>query len=396
MLTGNYEIIKSVNISLVLDALRHHEQLSRSDIARLTGLTTGTITNIVHKLIDHGLVEETGSSTSSTGGRKPILLRLAARGAYAIGIEVTTTGIKGMLVNFLAEPIHTLEKPGVFRYQQGLYSIADLIKELQQHLPDEQDKLLGVGISLPGWVHFATGKVQNLPNLPGWENVNLKDDLEQEIRLPVFIDNDANLGALGELWFGKGRMYQQLIYILVEDGIGSGFVFNHQVYHGRGYTVGELGHIPFGGSDQPCSCGNRGCLDVTASNRAMLRNYATRTGENITIEALNSRFQQGEEAARAVMEECADRLGRGCGALINLYGPEAIIIGGTVVHQNPHFLDLVKEATLKYALPVMSREVLLTGSQLKERSGLYGCVALVFQSTLQPYSLQSVGGTQSG
>ncbi|MCF6094278.1 ROK family protein [Microaerobacter geothermalis] len=391
MVTGNYEVIKSVNISLILDALRHHGELSRSDISRITGLTTGTITNLVNKLLEYGIVEEIGAVSSPIGGRKPILLRLNPRGGYAIGIEITTTRIKAILFNLLAEPMMRLEREGSYRYHEGLEIILEIIEKFKRSLGKAENQLLGVGVSVPGWVHFSSGKIYNLPNLSGWVNVQLKDNLEQAIRLPVFVDNDANLAALGELWFGQGKNVDQLIYILVDDGIGAGFVLQHQVYHGKGYSVGELGHVSFGISDEECPCGNKGCLDVTASAKAMERTYKKLTGEEISIDQLNQRFASGDENARRILMDSAELLGRGLGSLINLYGPDTVILGGRMIYQNPFYGELLKEAALKNALPVMTQQVSITNTQLKEDSSIYGCVAMVFQSTLQPYSLRALG-----
>ncbi len=390
MITGNYEVIKSVNISLVLDALRQHRELSRTDIARMTGLTTGTITNIVTKLLEHGFVKEKGSVRSSSGGRKPTLLELHAEGGYAVGIEIRTTAIKASLVNLLAEPLVTLEKPGMFRYAQGLEIITEMVEKFQQSLGRAHEKMLGIGVSVPGWVDFTMGKIHNLPNLPGWENVYLKNDLEMILKPPVFVDNDANLSAQGELWFGQGKGFGQLIYILVNDGVGAGFVFNQQIYRGKGYSVGELGHVYFGGSEEICRCGKTGCLETVASGKAMETKYRRLTGETITVEEIKQRLLAGEEQARQVVLQAADALGRGIGALINLFGPDSIILGGRVFRHNQEFIDAVKEAALKYALPVMSQGVSIGVSKLKEDSSIFGAVALVFQSVLQPYSLYAL------
>lgn len=389
MVTGNYEVIKSVNISLVLAALRRHQELSRADLARVTGLTTGTITNIVNKLLEHGFVKEKGSVRSSSGGRKPILLELDAEGGYAVGIEIRPTGIKAILVNLLAEPLVTLEKPGAFRYAQGLELITEVVENFQQSLGPAREKLLGIGVSVPGWVDFAMGKIHDLPNLPGWENAYLKNDLAKTLSAPAFVDNDANLAAQGELWFGQGKGFGQLIYVLVDDGVGAGFVFNHQVYRGKGYSVGELGHISFGGGEDICRCGKTGCLETAASGQAIETKYQRLTGETLTAEEIKQRLLAGEEQARQVFHEAADALGRGIGALINLYGPEAIILGGRVFRQNQDFAALVKEAALKYSLPVMSRDVCIGVSQLKEDSSIFGAAGVVFQSVLQPYSLHT-------
>ncbi len=389
MVTANYEVIKSVNTSLVLDALRIYKTISRSDLARITGLTTGTITNISQKLLELGLIKESGSSGQSTGGRKPILLSLNEKGAYAIAISVKTNGIEARLVDFKSKIIQSYSKSGVFHVEDGIKVIVEAVDYLKA-IGKVDEKLIGIGISLPGWIDYSIGKVVKLPNLLGWENSLIIQELESILHIPVFIDNDANLAALGELWFGKGKLYHHMAYILVDDGIGAGFILNHQIYRGNGISTGELGHIPIVSSGKKCSCGNSGCLDTVSSTNAMIEKYLELTGEKIDFVQLVKKLSEKESQALKIVEEAANYIGTALSMLINLLHPQAIVLGGKTIDLIPDFIPLLKQVIQKKALPSMVQEIVILSSELKENSSLLGAVALVFQSTLQPYSLNSV------
>lgn len=390
MVTGNYEVIKSINTSLVLDALRIHRELSRSDIARITGLTTGTITNITNKLLELDLIREIGASSSASGGRKPVLLQINDDGAYSIAVDIRTTSIEIRLVDLRATTIESIKKDGIFNMEDGMKVIIDSIDSLREEDFLQGEKLLGVGISIPGWLDYQSGRIIKIPNLAGWDNYPIKDELEDVLNLPVFIENDANLSALAELWFGKGKAYDHMIYVLIEDGIGSGFILNRQVYRGNGVSVGELGHLPISSEDRMCNCGNKGCLDTISSAMAMVDRYKEVKNESITFDDFIELVKREDELALQIIKEAADNLGIGISILLNLFHPQAIIIGGKVVDSIPSFVTYVKQTVAKKTLfPMLQNMVILT-SDLEDNSTILGAVALVYQSTLQPYSLNSI------
>ncbi len=389
VITGNYEVIKSINTSLVLDALRINDELSRSDLSRITGLTTGTITNITAKLLDLELIKEVGSSLQSSGGRRPVLLRLNDDGAYALAIDIRTTSIEIRLVDLKAKIIYSLKKEGTFSLDQGTKLIIDTIQSLIKK-EDIKNKLVGIGISIPGWVDYETGKIIKLPNLVGWENYPIKQELENNFGIPVYIENDANLSALAELWFGKGKKYNNMVYVLVEDGIGTGLIINQQIYRGSGISIGELGHIPITNSKKQCSCGNIGCLDTVASAKAMIDQYLGITNQEIDYITLIDRINHQDKDAFKVFKNAEESLGFAVSILVNILHPEAIIFGGKVIHDVPSFLPLVKEAMIGKALSPMLQDTVIFSSDLKDSNSILGAVALVFQTTLQPYSLNSI------
>lgn len=381
-------MIKSINTSLVLDALRINIELSRSDIARITGLTTGTITNISTKLLELGLIKEVGESLHSNGGRRPVLLRINEEGAFAIAVDIRTTSIEVRLVDLTAKTVSSYIKKDVYSQDAGIKVITDTIKSLIQ--PQAiNEKLIGIGISIPGWVDYRVGKIVKTPNLLGWENFPIKQELELIFNVPVYIENDANLSALAELWFGKGKTYNDIIYVLVEDGIGSGLILSQQIYRGNGLSIGELGHIPIADKERLCSCGNFGCLDTVASIKAILLRYHELTNKKITWEQF-SEIVHDDPIANRLLTEAGEKLGLAVSILVNIFNPAAIFFGGKLIDSLPNFLSIVKKSINEHSVKPMLQDVVIYSSDLEANNSVLGAVALVFQSTLQPYSLNSL------
>jgi len=387
ILTGNYEVVKSINASLILSTLRKNGALSRSDLTKITNLTSGTVTNIINSLLKLDLVEEIGISDLATGGRKPVLLQLKRDGAYTIVIELTTKGIIASLVDFLGTTIVKEEKNGLFSPEDGTRQILELIDYLLIISNVAKDPI-GVGISVPGIVDSDSGKIIDLPQLVGWQNYLLKQELEESLKIPVFIENDANLAALGELWFGKGKDYQNFAYILIEDGVGAGFIINNKLYRGNGRGVGELGHLPITNSNLKCACGNIGCLDTLVAAQGLVATYQERTEKKVSFNDFVSLFVQNDEEALNVVHEAAKYLGLGIGIIINLFHPEAIIIGGKVIELLPEYLTLLKKEVTFNTLPKFHNDLLFLQAEFSRDIKRLGAVALVFQELFQPYSLQ--------
>lgn len=388
MVTGNYEVIKTVNISLVLSALRIHGNLSRSDLSRITSLTSGTITNLTQQLLELNLIKELGTNHLNTGGRKPVILSLNEKGAYAFAVDVKTNGIEVRLVDFTAQTIETITKSGAFTVEDATEIIIDAVNTFKDKYYLKKRNLLGMGLSLPGWIDYQIGNVIKLPNLPGWENYPLKKELEDALDLPIYIDNDANLSALGELWFGKGKTFNHMISIFADDGIGAGFIINEQLYRGIGTSVGEFGHITIAPPNNICTCGKKGCLDTVASATSMVRTYKELTGKDIDFEEFVELTNSQDSQALNILNDAARYLGIGISILINLFHPSAIIFGGKLIHSISGFLPLVKQHTIENTLAPMLQDIVILSSENKN-SSILGAVALVFQSTLQPYFINS-------
>jgi N-acetylglucosamine repressor len=330
---ANPHTIRDINRQIVLNYVREREPISRATIARETALQRSTISEIVEALTGEGLIEEIGEG-ESTGGRRPTLLRLRTVGAIAIGVNITPTytsiassDLAGVVVQQEAFPTD----PCV---ERTLKRIIEIIRRFS-----EQSSIEGVGISIPGLVTPATGNVIFVPYFK-WRDLPIGETISQATGLPVTIDNDANAVALAELWFGRPevRDARDFIFVLVADGIGTGIIFDGQVYRGERGAAGEFGHMIVGSNAPvPCSCGNDDCWEAFASERAATARYKRLSGASSApdFETLMRRAMAGEQEAMAALTETARYLGIGISNLIVGFSPEAVIVGGAITQAWP-------------------------------------------------------------
>lgn len=325
---ANPHTIRDINRQIVLNYVREREPISRATIARETALQRSTISEIVEVLTGEGLVEEIGEG-KSTGGRRPTLLRLRAVGAIAIGVNVTPThttiassDLAGVVVQQESFPTDPIPERTVGR-------IIEVIRKFSRHCSIE-----GVGISIPGLVCPDTGNVIFVPYFK-WRDLPIAETISQATGLPVTIDNDANAVALAELWFGRPevRDARDFIFVLVADGVGTGIIFDGQVYRGVRGAAGEFGHMIVGANAPVlCSCGNDDCWEAFASERAASARYQRLTGAISAPDfgSLIDRALAGERQAKTALIETARYLAIGISNLVVGFSPEAVIVGGAI------------------------------------------------------------------
>lgn len=377
------DTIRNINRQIVLNYVRERSPISRAEIAQETALQRSTISLIVDELKVQGLIEEIEGE--STGGRPPILLQLRTAGAVAIGVDLSTADTivaTGDLAGRVLEQEMFVTDPSA---QGTLEKIIDSVRKLMK----KHKNIEGIGISLPGLVDAETGNALFIPYFK-WRNWAIGEEVEAATGLPVRVDNDANALALAELWFGRPeiREVRDFILVLVEDGLGTGIVFDGQVYHGVGGAAGEFGHMTIG-TQAPvmCASGSRECWEAFASERAALARYAQWSGNSdghsdldIGFVQLMDRALSGEKAAVAALVETAHYLGIGISNLIKGLSPEAVIIGGQIVRIWPliaeNLNNAVEENSLCRGLPA----VRVIASTLGEHPTLMGALSLVLAS----------------
>ncbi len=325
---ANPHTIRDINRQIVLNYVREREPISRATIARETALQRSTVSEIIEALTGEGLVEEVGEG-KSTGGRRPTLLRLRTVGAIAIGVNITPTytvvassDLAGVVMQ--QEAFRTDPAP-----DRTLSRIIEIIRKFS-----DQGSIEGVGVSIPGLVNPATGNVIFVPYFK-WRDLPIAETISQATGLPVTIDNDANAVALAELWFGRPeiRTARDFIFVLVADGVGTGIIFDGQVYRGVRGAAGEFGHMIVGSNAPvPCSCGNDDCWEAFASERAATARYQSLIGASSApdFETLIARALAGEQQAKTALTETARYLAIGISNLVVGFSPEAVIVGGAI------------------------------------------------------------------
>src|SRR5437868_8213092 len=334
--------IRDINRQIVLNYVRELGPISRADIARETALQRSTISLIVDELRIDGLIEEV--SGESTGGRPPSLLSLRAADAVAIGIDLGTVKTVMATGDLVGRVLEQEEFPTDRDIKRTLRRV---VQSAERLVATANGTIEGIGISLPGVVDPETGN-SYVPHFD-WRDAPLAETLTKATSLPVSIDNDANAAALAELWFGRPeiREVRDFILVLVEEGVGTGIVFDGQVYRGEGGTAGEFGHMTIGsGAPVQCAVGSRECWEAFASERAALARYQKLSRSNgsddLNFAAVMDLALKGERNARAALKETARYLGIGIANLIQGLAPEAVIVGGPIARVWPVIVEDLK------------------------------------------------------
>jgi predicted NBD/HSP70 family sugar kinase len=371
--------IRDINRQIVLNYVREREPISRAEIARETNLQRSTISAIVEDLTREGLIEEVGEG-ESTGGRRPTMLKLRAVGPIAVGVSITPTcttiassDLAGRVIDrqeFLTDPDKTLSQ---------------VITALREFNARYGGSIEGVGVSLPGLVDPSTGTALYVPYFP-WRDLPVSDEISSAVGVPVVIDNDANAMALAELWFGRPEVNdaRDFIMVLVAEGVGTGIIFDGQVYRGQRGAAGEFGHMVIG-EHAPvlCSCGSDDCWEAFSSERSAIARYRklARIPNKIPISFVDvvDRALSGEGNAEAALVETARYLGVGISNLIIGFSPEAVVVGGEIARA----WDLI-ESALTEAIEHSVRRGLpsarILPSTLGDTPTLRGALSLVLAS----------------
>jgi predicted NBD/HSP70 family sugar kinase len=373
--------IRDINRQIVLNYVREREPISRAEIARETDLQRSTISAIVEALTAEGLVEEVGEG-ESTGGRRPTLLRLRTKEAIAIGVAITptcTTVATSDLAGRIVEQKEFLTDPDPDK------TLRDVIALVREFTVKNKGSIEAVGVSLPGLVDPSTGNAVYVPYFK-WRDIPVAKMISTAVGLPVIIDNDANGVALAELWFGRPEVNdaRDFILVLVAEGVGTGIIFDGQVYRGESGAAGEFGHMIIGtNAPVPCSCGNRDCWEAFSSERAAVARYQKLSAaENLApfgFRELVDQALRGEANATAALIETAHYLGVGISNLVVGFSPEAVVVGGEMARA----WSLVEGAlteTIEHSVRRGLPSAKILPSTLGEKPTLRGALSLVLAS----------------
>jgi|YNPNPStandDraft_1061719.scaffolds.fasta_scaffold32857_1 glucokinase-like ROK family protein len=393
--------MREMNRSLILNVIRQEGSVSRAAIARRTRLSRSTVSSIVSELLEANLVHEVGRGRSS-GGRRPILINLNYSAGYVVGVDLGATHIIVLVANLNGDVIARREADFSVAVgpDAGLNQIADAVRQCLADAGISLERVLGVGMGVPGPVEYAEGRVVAPPIMPGWHGVALRDRLARELGVPVYVDNDANLGALSEHCHGAGRGYANLAYIKVGTGIGCGLILGGQLYRGESGSAGEIGHVTIDENGPPCKCGSYGCLESMAGGPAIaLRaQQAIRAGqatslaaiqplESITARDVALAAQKGDKLAQQLFAEAGRHIGVALASLANLLNPGLIIIGGGVAQAGRLLLDPIRKTLEQRALQPVAQSTRVVQSVVGRDASALGAVDLALQEVFQSPAL---------
>jgi predicted NBD/HSP70 family sugar kinase len=357
--------------------VREKEPISRAEISHETALQRSTVSLIVEELKTKGLIDEIEGE--STGGRPPLLLRLRAGGPIAIGIDLGTAETS-IATGDLAGRILNRE---TFVTDPDLETTFKQIEACVKRFLSTEPGIEGIGISLPGMVDPETGEVIFVP-LFKWQNWPVARDLHAATGISVLVDNDANAAALAELWLARPEILdaRDFIFVLVEEGLGTGIVFDGQIYHGMSGAAGEFGHMTIGkNAPVACAAGSHECWEAFASERAALARYAANypgAQRPVTsFDQLIDRALQREGAAQTALVETAHYLGLGISNLLKGLSPEAVIVGGRITRAWPLIADALTDAVSQNSICRGLESALVIPSTLGANTRLLGALSLV-------------------
>ncbi|MER5479652.1 ROK family transcriptional regulator [Streptomyces sp. NPDC002734] len=372
---GSQSSLHRANLERVVRAVRLAGSLTQAEIARTTGLSAATVSNIVRELKDAGMVEVT---PTSAGGRRARSVSLSGDAGIVVGIDFGHSHLRVALGNLahqvLAEETEPLDVD--VSADQGFDRAEQLVRRLAESVGADRGKIAGVGLGVPGPIDLQSGTLGSTAILPGWRGTRPAEELESRLGVPVHVDNDANLGALGELTWGSGRGVRDLAYIKVASGVGAGLVIDGKIYRGPGGTAGEIGHITLDESGPVCRCGNRGCLETFTAARYVLPLLQPTHGPELTMESMVRLAKEGDPGCRRVIGDIGRHVGSGVANLCNLLNPGRIVIGGDLAEAGELMLGPIRESVGRYAIPSAARQLSVVPGGLGGRAEVLGALAL--------------------
>jgi predicted NBD/HSP70 family sugar kinase len=353
---------------------------TQAELARQTGLSTATVSNIVKIMQDTGLAS-TEPITSS--GRRALNVRLNSNGAVAVGIDFGRRHLRVVLASLSYEVIaeESVMLPLGHQAEQGIQAAVALLDKLLQEGGVDRSLVVGAGVGIPGPIDRRTGTVAQGAILPEWVGINILQHLEDTLKIPVFVDNDANLGAWSEVTWGPHTGVSNLMFLKIGSGIGAGLILNSAPYYGNVGITGEIGHATIHEHGLVCRCGNRGCLETIAGEGALEALLRPRLGREVTAREVLDLVEAGDLGATRVVNDAGRAIGHVLADLCNALNPEAIIVGGQLSRAGEPLLGGIRESVDRYALPAAGQGVRVLLGELGDRAEVIGALALVIANT---------------
>ncbi len=386
MRTGNRNLIKQINRSIILNSIKSKGPLSRTEIAHMSGLSLATVSGVTGELLAQELVLETGEG-ESTGGRPPVLLKINSRAGFVVGLKLTEQSIVSALTDLDANVLHSRVTP-MAAPADVTRTLAALITATEETLSEsgvERRKVMGIGIGMAGLVDSAAGISRYSPFFK-WRNVPLAQPIEKHFRLPVYLENDVNTLTIAEQWFGAARGHEHFLVVTVGRGIGLGIVTNGRFYRGAYGGAGEFGHITLDENGPLCECGKRGCLEAIASDPAVLR-AVTEAWENgadidgttdgLTMDDVTKAAQRGDPAALEALRRSGHAIGLGLAHLVNLFNPQMVVLAGEGMRAGNARLAPMKEAMSRNIFPGLAKDLEIVVEPSVDESWARGAACVV-------------------
>lgn len=389
---SNSHDMRMSNIGLIIKLLSRKKICSRVELAKTLGLTQATITYIVRELIDCGLIVESGTMESASK-RPTIGLRINNR-FCTVSLLIERTLARIALVGADGEII--VKKTVSFGFSAPPENVLGLIKNtISDYLRiySNQKNIIGIGIAVPGPYIPEKSRIELMSGVHGWENIALDREFSG-FGVPVYIEHNANCGALAELWYNERNNERNIMYVLAGYGIGAGLIVDGKLYKGKIGTSGEIGHLSIDINGPLCECGNRGCLELYCSVKRIAENYnRKKEGKTLTAEEVLRLAELGDKDAQSAVDPVIRYLAMGFAGLTNVLGEEVIVLAGTLSEAETYVIPRLEAQMKKYLLKSIANSVSIRPGRSKDDIAvLIGASANVIDNILLQRSFKELLG----
>lgn len=390
-------LMRELNEQSVLGLLRQEGPISRAELARRSNLSRSTVSSIIAALLASDLVRETGIG-SSQGGRRPIMIEFNYQAAFAIGIELGNTTLVLLLTDLAATVVRRVVAP--FNIGDGpercLAQVVAHVERLLAEAGIARQRIIGVGVGVPGPLAFASGQPIAPPVMPGWHGVPLRQRLEQALGMRVFVDNDANLGALAEHRWGAAQGWANAAYLYIGSvGIGCGLILDGRLYRGDTGSAGEIGHLMVEEDGPACRCGAAGCLEAVAGLPALVRRAQAIGLPCQQLGDMLALAHGGNPKARALLDSAGEYLGIAVASILNMINPGIVVIGGGMAAAGELVLRPVRSTLRRRGLAAAAEQVVLVPGTLGDDVVAIGAVSIVVQHAFSEPAVRTAAASNT-
>ena len=373
------EVIKDSNRKKILNLIAKKREYTKQDISKEIGVSIPTVIANINDLIEEGLVEEAGVA-GSTGGRKPIIVRFLPDSKYSFGVEFTLNNVRIILINLDSKiKFDTSFKVKDFKDIDNIigkiHGITDSVIAKEKI---NNNDILGIGFSLPGTVNEESLILELAPNI-GMKDVDFSRFF-RILKFPIYIENEANSAAFGELNLGIAKKMKNLVYLSITEGIGAGIVIQDHLYKGKNKRAGELGHMTIVPNGKPCNCGRKGCLEQYASEKSLIDDYNRKSSKPVdTLKDFFSRVEQKESLAMLELDKYISFLAIGIQNIVLILDPHYVVLGGEISDFSEYYLKDLKEKVFVENSFYDNTNLKIFTSKLKKDSSILGVALLPLQ-----------------
>ncbi|MGI9606834.1 MAG: ROK family protein [Acidimicrobiales bacterium] len=373
----------------LLRLIRSGQATTRAQLAVTTGLARSTIAQRIESLAASGLIRVNGEAPS-TGGRPATVLGFNPDAGAVLVADLGATHSRVALANLGGEIL--AETTADIEIAAGPKHVLDWVDERFEQLLVEasmpRQDIVGIGIGLPGPVEFAEGRPVSPPIMPGWDGYDVRGHFVGRFHVPVLVDNDVNIMALGESWMMEPTL-ADFLFVKVGTGIGSGLILGGDIHRGAQGAAGDIGHIPVAQFDTVCRCGNIGCVESVASGSAIARQLAAMGKGTTNSRDVMELVSRGDADAGQAVREAGRLLGRVLAAAVNLLNPAMIMIGGDLSEAGDQLLAGVREVVYQRSTALATNGLVIASSNMGDRAGVVGAAAMVIEHVLDPASIDA-------